>query len=444
MMQPHVLTFLFIVAVDPVQVRADETLSSPVGGYCRIGKYTPVEVTHSGAGDVLIEVDGALDVRLHAGAGTTSVVPVLTIGQPSGRVNVHSAGGTQAHTLPFRILSENEKLVGVIGNANANDVQFLFPDKQIIPIKLDPTRPLPGTRAAWDVLDAIVCDSGPIPGADDAATRALLGCGITLAIRSPQSPDDRWPWLHLSDWWVLQHDPVGPTTALSEAAYVPVPGWPPGRSIRAPVMLVGFGLLIVIGTWTALMVRKRFLRLGGVIVSALALCGIIRGCSQQLPVQHQAEGTVAFFSGGMLQHDFWEYRSPTRADGAVSCMCLLDTRQPRDRWSRVATRPMLRSAEQASRQRLALEMDATGEPQQWTARLQQGEKLAFVTRLVDPYPYTPPLTARISFHSTATDSPMQFLVREAYVAPGVRVIGQGYPRTDIEHGFAEVFLERDR
>jgi hypothetical protein len=54
------LAILFIVAVAPVEARAELTLSSPVAGYCQIGKYTPVEVAHSGAGDVLIEADGAI------------------------------------------------------------------------------------------------------------------------------------------------------------------------------------------------------------------------------------------------------------------------------------------------------------------------------------------------------------------------------------------------
>jgi hypothetical protein len=141
----------------------------------------------------------------------------------------------------------------------------------------------------------------------------------------------------------------------------------------------------------------------------------------------------------MLQHDFWEYRSPARTDGVVSCECLLDTSQPRDRWARVATRPVLAFPQQAIQQQLTLEVDAAGEPQQWTARLRAVEKLAFVTRLVDPYP-----GKDYSVYSTTIDSPLAPLVRDAYTSPGVFVTGQGYPRTDTKHGFAEVFLERGR
>jgi hypothetical protein len=383
-------------------------------------------------------------VQLRAASGATVVVPVLMIGQPSGAVKVRSDRGQQALTLPFRVLSENEKLVGVIGGVPANDVQFLFPNQQVIPLRLAPFRPLPGTRGAWAVLDAIVCDTGPIPGANDAAIRELLGCGIALAVRSPQPPDDRWPWLQRGDWWVLQNEPVGPATVLSESALLPVRGWSPSKSIRARVIPVGFGLVMAIGALTAFRVRNRIFRLGGAIIFALASFGIFIAWPQRLPLQHKAEGVVACFTRGMVQHDFWEYYAPARTDGAVSCACLLDTKQPRNQWSRVATRPMLKSAEQASRQKLTLEVDAAGEPQHWSAHLEPGEKLALVTRMADPWPVTTPLAARISLYSTTVDTPMQSVVRDAYLAPGVHVIGQGYPRTDIEHGFAEVFLERDR
>lgn len=446
-MRPLMLALLFALTSAEVAANADEMVSSLVGGYCRIGKYMPVVLKHGGASDVLVEVDAALPVHIRGVMGTTSVVPILTISPPSGIVNIRSDRGSYAHTMPLRVLTESEKLVGLIGNTSAKDVQFLFPNKQIIPVKIDPTLLSCGTLAAWEVLDAIACDLGPIP--EDASIRTLLGCGIALAVRSPAPPDDRWPWQPSGDWWALQHDPIGPTTALSESANAPVPGWPPRRSIYAPFMAVGFGLVMAFGALTAWRVPMRFLKIAGVIVAVLALsggilCGGIYGWSQQLPAQHEAEGTVAYFSGGLLQHDFWEYRSPVRSDGTVSCACFRGTRQVRGKSSRIATRPILASAEQAIRQKLMLEVDALGEPQQWTARLQHGEKLALVTRQVEPWPFPPPLVKRISIYSTNTDSPLQPLVRQAYITLGVRVVGQGYPRTDKKNGFAEVFLERSR
>jgi hypothetical protein len=302
---------------------------------------------------------------------------------------------------------------------------------------LDAKRPLPGTWAAWEVLDAIVHGSGSVPGADDAATRALLGGGTSLVVRSPQPPDSRWPWSQRGDWWILRHNPLGPGTLASESAYLPVRGWPSHPGASSALQIIGFGILMMVGALTAWRERNRFFRWSGVLAVSLALIGIVLGWPKRGPAQYEVEGTVAFFNDGLLQHDYWEYRSPGKTDGVVSCECLLDTRQPRERWARVATRPVLAFPEQAIPQQLTLEVDVAGEPQKWTARLGPGEKLAFVTRLVDPYPgkgYSP--------YSTTIDSPLAPLVREAYLVPGVYLTGQGYPRTDKEYAFAEVFLER--
>ncbi len=140
-MRPVVLALLLIAALEVLPVHADAVLSSLVGGYCRIGKYTPVEVKHNGTSEFRIEVVGALPVHVRAGPRATSVVPVLTIAQPTGVVTIHSAGDTRVEVLPFRVVSDAEMLVGIIGIARAEDVQYLFPNKQLISIFLDRLAP---------------------------------------------------------------------------------------------------------------------------------------------------------------------------------------------------------------------------------------------------------------------------------------------------------------
>ena len=81
-------------------------------------------------------------------------------------------------------------------------------------------------------------------------------------------------------------------------------------------------------------------------------------------------------------------------------------RQAHAAWSHIATHPMLTAADQASRQELTLELDWVGEPQRWTARLRQGEKLAFLTRVIDPDDAEPMRDAWTP-HSTATETCMR-------------------------------------
>ena len=446
-MRPLVLAILCITVFDAVPTSADVTLSSPVQGFCRIGEYTPVEIIHDGASDVLIEADGALPVRCYGGTGSSVVVPLMVISEPTGTVKLHVAEGMQVVSMPWRVLAENEVLIGVIGDISASDVQFLFPDKQLIPVKLDPLRPLPGTRGAWEVLDAIVCDLDSIPGADRHTIRTTLGCGITLAVRSSQAPDDHWPWVQSGKWWVLQYEPFGPPTALLESAYAWMQNWAPRASIHTRVTLVICPLLVVISVLLAVLVRKRFVMFGSVIVAVTALIWFSH-VWRHLPTQYEAQSVVACFTEGLIQHDFWHYLVRAGREERVSFPCFLDLRVvPSDKRTRIATRPILTSADQEFPQRPTLEVDAAGEPQRWTVGLERGQQIAFMTRVVDPR--IPPSKKEFEPHFTAIDTPVLRLVRDAYMAPGVRTLGQGPPSgpgrdTHPVTGFAEVFLWRDR
>lgn len=402
----------------------------------------PVRVTAGPAQRLWIEGDGIVPVAIDAGGlPTDAVVPLLVVGTPAVLSVRDEAGTPRSFPLHLRPLAHDQRLIGTLGDA-AGAADHLFPGASHVLIRLDPAQPLRGTPAAWEVLDAIACDGGPPPGATVTTYRTLLGCGVVFAVRSPMPPDDprQWrpSWERRGRWWVLGHQPLGPTSALTAAAYAPVRAWRPGPSIRTPAAIVGLGIVVVLAAVAGWPVRRRPVRIAGAVIAVAATVGGLVAWSRQQPTQYEAHGTVAVVGGGRLQHDFWEYRAPAGGGAVVSCPCLLDTRQARDAWSHVAARPMLTSPEQASRQGLTLEVDRVGEPRRWTARLRRGEKLAFLTRVVDPdYSGPPPFPA-------ATDSPLHALVGEAYLGPGVRVLGQGHPRTDVPEGFAEVFVTRDR
>src|SRR5205823_5990445 len=133
-----------------------------------------------------------------------------------------------------------------IGAMSADEAQALFPGKTIVAVKLDPAHPLPGTAAAWEVLDAIVSEAGPAAGATATTYRTLLGSGVIIAVRSPQAPDSHWPWRRQGAWWVLRHDPLGPASALNEAGYTPVMSWSPGAPAHARATVLALGVLLAI------------------------------------------------------------------------------------------------------------------------------------------------------------------------------------------------------
>jgi hypothetical protein len=274
------------------------------------------------------------------------------------------------------------------------------------------------------VLDAII-STGPIPGADDATIRALLGSGVALLIHAPAKPDERWPWQRHGESWLLRYQPLGPSTALSESAYAPTLGWSPGLSTRTRATILAAAVFFAIAVLAVSLVRRRALLIGGLILATATMLTIVRLWSKRLPSSRQAEGSITILGEQLLQRDLWTFQTATR-NATVSYPC-----QPQ------LARPLLTSPEQASRQRLTLEIDAAGEPQRWTASLPGGEKLAFLRRVVEPAGEEEP-------YSTARDSPMQLLVRQAYAGPAVRVIGQSRPQGDHnEDSFAELILRRE-
>jgi hypothetical protein len=96
----------------------------------------------------------------------------------------------------------------------------------------------------------------------------------------------------------------------------------------------------------------------------------------------------------------------------------MDTRQPRANWAHFPTRPMMTSAQQAVRQKLRLEVNDAGDPLRWTAEVSRGEKVVFVTRVVDPLRELSPVFKTV-------DTPMERVAREAYMGLGVVILGQG-------------------
>ena len=438
-MMPRIAIALTLLLLLSTRVFADVTLSSPVDGYYRIGKYTPVKVTGvPPACDTLIAGDRVVSVLVQNGAGLGSiVVPLLPVTDAPGKLTVRCDEVTSPVMLPLLLLNENERLVGLIGAVSAADAQALFPGKTIVAVKLDAVTPLPGTPAAWEVLDAVVCDSvTSLPAGNASTYRTLLGSGAVFAVRSSQAPDTIWPWQRQGPWWILRYDPLGPTTGLSEAAYAPVRSWSPGAPIQSRATIFALGIFVAILALAASLLRDRFFITAGVIVAVAASIWIIHVWSKHQPAQRQVESAVAIINRELLQYDHWEYRTAATDGGSVSCDWFVGTAGSARNSFHLAQHPMLTSPEQATRDQLILEVDAAGEPQRFIARLRRGEKLAFLTRSVQSLEGepTPP--------SAATDSPMQSLVREAYLAPGVRVMGQGYPRA--EDGFPEVYLKPDR
>ena len=399
-------TLVLILVISP-QLHADTTLTLPLDGYYRVGRYMPVLVDADGP--VEIRAEGLLTTRVEKPARPV-VVPVLMLDR-----DLEDAG----FSTTLKPLSDEERLVGVIGLATP-DVGGLFPGREVISIRLDLSQPSPGAPITWEALDAIVC-GGDFSGVDAGLYRALLGSNVVFAVHSGSVPDPLYPWRREGEWWVLRHESLGPREPISSAAYLPISGWTPGASARTRMLVLLTGVVFAIGAVGATLMRSRragVAALAGVVVVATIGTGAWARASRVKSV----ESAVITLSEALTQHDLWSYRF---SDVAAGCSF--------DFFGN--TRPILFSLEQARTQDVSLECDARGVPKRITARLGRGQKLACMSRIVEPtklesHPVTPP-----------ADSPMLPLVRQAYLAPGVRVLGQ-VDQDEAEGAWPAIVLDR--
>jgi len=264
-------------------------LSLPLDGYYRTGKYMPVRFEASPT-ELRLVADGAITTEIQNPTG--GVAPFLIFQSP-----VRNSLFSQS----LHELQPDEKLVGYAIDA-PGVTEKLFPGERVIPLRLDPTNPLPGMGMCWQSLDAAVLDSDQFQQLADWQT--LLSDGITLIVRDSAAPDADWPWKHENGFWVLTG--IEPPLAIpSDGNYIPVAGWNPGKSAayRRVISVAGivFAILVVaISLWRS---RWRILLAAIFVASAMAMALNIGHFQPELA---EASGRIDT-AGPYRTFDTWGY-----------------------------------------------------------------------------------------------------------------------------------------
>jgi hypothetical protein len=377
-------------------------LSLPMAGYYRTGRYMPIRVSSGPTRKLELRQEGVLPIDVVGpGLSVDAVVPALVVSPPSSMVHVRTDDGAHDLTISLRALGDSERLVGFIGTHHEFQ-QWLFPGKDIIPIPLDPARPLPGAAAAWELLDAIVVDGAWPASLDSLTMNTLLGAGTVLAVRSATVPDAVWPWTKAGDYWVLRHVPVGPTEVSLESAYAPVSGWAPGVPARTRRMALALaGLFSIAAVAVTLLPGKKviLILLAGVAAALVAIDSRLA----RLPPVRERRGAIVTAAGPLLQRDLWMYQTSLRPYRAAVT------------W-RGSLRPILNSAAQIKALRLKLECAADATPARFSMDLDPQTVVAFLLRTV--VPGAPPAIA-----SPPRRSPLQSVAEDFYIGPGVSLRG---------------------
>ncbi len=278
----------------------------PLGGYCRPGKYFPIEMTESPA--THFEAAGAIDVMMPSTQTARSIVPMLIVDVPG---DLHWSGGS----LPLHVPGEHERLIG--STADTDLAAALFPGDHILPIHLDPSDPLPGPPAAWEALNAIMVDADTMARITPGQRSALLAGGTTLAVTGDNKPSDNWPWQRRGPLWVLAYTPRGPVDQLVVPdAYSPTFAWSTGWpvSVRRQIAAVAVLLFLLIAGVTLLRNRWVLPALAVIVVSTIVSAA---AWQRSFGSTEQAGGDVIVSGNGLVQKDAWVFERARATGRAV-------------------------------------------------------------------------------------------------------------------------------
>jgi len=381
-------------------------ISSPLGGYVRVGRAAALQVSAEGlpSGRLTINGDGAVPVRLPATAGRIEAeVPLITQAIPVDSLQWACGDATGTVALPFRQLATDDRLVAVAVSSDADDAATLagdlFPGKSPVLVNLDTTR----TRLLWppqayDAADAILLDPTAAMRVDETQLRVLLAAGTTVAIRTPTRPVGQWPWQQQGAWWVIRHAPAGPHGGVSVDAYAPTYAWDrswPLRQRQTILLVATLAALLLIGAtlWRG---RAGFIAAIIFCVCATAAAGFY---VFSLTPAVTAGGDIVVSDGALAQRDRWTYVSALR-DASLSVAA--DGR----------TRPVLGTRRQLESLKLSLLCYAAGSPERFDFALPARHTVAFVSRSVTP--------ATLPSETAASSVPMDLVADRLYPGRAVR------------------------
>jgi hypothetical protein len=399
---PLAIAFLLLSFVSLAS--GDVTLSLPLEGHYRAGRYMPLRITaHGEYGVITLLAHGAVPTEIEAAGDLDVVVPWLTLSE-SVREPAWESSSTARHPveLPLKALADDEKLVAFSGE-DSDIAGRLFPGKKIVPLALDVSKPLLQPATAWESLDAIILTPAMAARIEDQIAD-IIGSGTNLAIRSKTPPDTHWSWKQMGEYWVLRFDPAGPTSALNADAYAPTYTWERGwpLSFRRQVIFGGI-LFCILGTGVLLW-RSRWALAAFIAVSAVAAGSFTWWYARQSPVLEMDAGLLIRGSP-IAQYDLWNWRAVVRST-------------PITFPSSGSIHPIFASIRQPEQLQFRVVCASDGNAQYFRLHLDPGQSQAFLKRQVSAGSQRnlPPLQPAVGpFSQFATD---------VYLRPGNQIAGQ--------------------
>ena len=390
----HIRDFLLVLLLAATTSSA-ASVSFPLGGIYRPGRYMPVEVEYGNErGVIRLTADGALETSIELGSAGHVTVPWLVVSGVIQNAKWFDSAG-QSHALPTSLeaAAEQGRIVGLVG-VDARIANAVFPKARVIPIALDAAWTAE-PAAAWETLDAVVLDAGaPILRNSEVLDQLLL-TGMTIGVVASEPPAAHHDeWTQSGSLWLLRHPPMIFHDPINAEAYGPTYDWIRGRTPadRARVVIFAIGISIVvimIALW-----RSRW-----AVWAIVAFCLIGIGICF---IYDRNRSNMLWLPLGVTDgstFDAWSWYSPIRnADGSHDFSDF--------------SKPVFASVAQSRELPIVLNWPERS----FTFHLDRGQSLAFV----DIHPADPINNALPQVLPTAQD-----FVEHLYLHTGDRILGTG-------------------
>ena len=363
---------------------ADVSISLPLQGYYREGRYMPVHIRidEITTGTVRLSATGAADTVVNvSNTAVDVIVPMLVVRAPLGNLAIR-VNDAQPVRYPNALyaLGSRQRIIGM-ERADRNLAHSLFPS-EYTPIALLMNPEALQSAAIAPSLDAIVSE-----------TFTCVGPFLSIETDRPLDPK-------LKDFKI--DAPIGPIgTVVSDAAYLPTyawnPGWPP--TLRRVVIFAAFAFLAL--SILIALLGRRFAWAMHIVAAVIAISAILWWRAKTPPV-FETHYQVISINNGTAWLDRWSYQTAAvNTRGAY-------------RWS-APTWPVFASESQMLAAHLELHCDFVGRPTGFLYDLPRNGRIAFFTRAI---------TRDIPAVTQPIDSALMPLIRDLYLAPGVQVLGQ--------------------
>lgn len=420
-----VILLCFCSFIASTSSAADLSVSLPLGPWYRPGKYIPVHISASlseGSHRVGLAADNVMSSTDRSkGAGRVSIpltdsrldvtVPWFVTDSRAKRPRVFVEDQFAPVDGPeLKPLGESERLVGWTTPDNAFARELLHNPPKLIPIALDPAKPIDGNPAAWEMLDAVILDADSAARLDESQIAGLLAGGVTIAVKTASPPFANWPWKRQGDYSVLKYYPAGPegtgstATGFHDKAFLPVADWLPGRTweFRRRVLIVATLcciLILALALW-----RPRMTWLWALLLTGAMAGGLGKWWSTTANVRQAAGEIIILNESGLTQTDTWTYATTAAARPATI------------EWRNI-TRPIFASKSGEDDIPTTLICTPTGQPKLFEIQIPAERKIAYLSRTVGPH--SPKATA-----DQKLTSPLLPMVKESYLNEGGRNLGQ--------------------